>query len=301
LTYSLFLISFTAMAQRGLFINGAEASLRVDTNAFISVDGDFRNIDCDPISQVRFNGSLYLSGNLQNEDSLKFAGSTPTAARFAKLILRNSPTYTSGNNAALSGSVTPFFWSVELDKPFGAIQLNNNIICRDTIEFKNGLINMNGYIWRFWDPVGAVTVINHPWIKNEHSSSMFVANDLSDTGLVIYETIFDDSLDFNPANIGIELKGLVDPGSDVTFIRGFLPQTNVAKASIASYFNIVSPYYQLFTNTVVVRYFGSDLSKFGPGYLDASSLKLYTSANEDANWSPLVSSNPLSFIGGTNT
>lgn len=282
-----FLLPGTVPGQRGLYINGAEASFRVDTAAFVSVDGDFANTDCDPVMQVRFNGELYLSGNFINHDSLKFAGSTNSSAGRARLCLRTTPTFTPGQNIQLSGSVVPRLWSLVLDKPGGNVTLMTDVRCSDTVEFKSGRILMNGHDWELIEPVGAVSVLNHPWIKNESNSSRFTGTSLGDTGTVIYKTIYSSMTDINPANIGILLNGPVDYGSSVYFERGFTAQQS-GKSGAGTYFTVRSPAYGLQNTTVTVRYYASDGQYYSSlNQFQITQVKPYVSADADLPWTQL--------------
>ncbi len=245
------------------------------------------NTKCDPVSQVRFNGILYLSGNLENNDSLKFAGSTNSSSKNSRLILRASTSYTQGLNSTISGSVFPRLWAVELDKGIGSVTLHNNLKCQDTLDFKSGTIFLNGRTIELLDPVGAPSVLNHPWLKNERNSSRLMPVDLLDSGKVIYSTVYSTTVNTNPANIGIELTGPADFGSPISFCRGFKPQLNVAKAGVSLFFDLESPDYGLTSNTVSIKYYSSDWQHYSSGYLNPLAMNVFVSAGSDANWSPL--------------
>jgi len=283
-------ISSLLQAQRGLFINGIDASLRVDSTCFISVDGDFQNLKCDPVRQVRFNGPLYLSGNLINNDILKFTATTGAGnSKKARIIFLNSLTNPSASLAVIGGSVIPKFWEVEVDKGLGALTLNTDINCQDTLNFKTGLVYMNGRKWNMVDPIGAPSVINHPYLNNERNGCQFMATTISDTGLVIYKTIYNYSINIDPGNIGIKINGLLNIGSPFDVYRGFVPQVNAGKSSVQTYFDVYSPGHSLANNTVTVKYTNNNMAYFMPGYFNLPALKLFVSGNEDMNWSPMFS------------
>ncbi|MBL7932696.1 MAG: PKD domain-containing protein [Bacteroidia bacterium] len=285
------LLSTFCFAQTGLFVNGADASLRVDSNSYLSVDGDFRNLNCDAVKQVRFNGPLYLSGNLVNDDTLKFSATAgPGNAKKARIIFRTTLTYSAGTSCTISGNAIPKFWEVEVDKGNNnSVTLQTNVRCQDTLTFKTGNIFMNGFKWNIIDPVGAPSVMNHPYIKNERYGSEFMASSLQDTGLVIYKTIYNYSVDINPANIGIQIFGLLNIGSDLNIFRGFKPQVNAAKGSVLRYFDIYSPGQSLANNSIKVNYSYADFSYFTTGYYNLSAMRLFVSPNSDMNWSVLPS------------
>ncbi|PBQ32312.1 hypothetical protein CNR22_11205 [Sphingobacteriaceae bacterium] len=290
LIYLLLVIHGSAWGQRGLFINGSDASLRVDSTSFISVDGDFQNLKCDPTKYVRFNGPLYLSGSLINNDLLKFtAAPGPGNAKKARIIFTNSLTNPFGAFAVIGGNVEPKFWEVELDKGSGVLTLSTNINCSDTLNFKTGLVLMNGFKWNLIDPVGAPSVINHPFIKNERNGSQFFANSITDTGLVIYKSIYNTSVNALAANMGISISGPVNISSPFSVYRGFLPQVNAGKGSIQRYFDIYSPGHSLVNNTITVNYLANDTSYFPASYFHLQQLRLFVSLNQDQNWSPLFS------------
>lgn len=291
LSYIFLLLNLFARSQTGLFINGPSTSLRVDSTSFLSVHGDFQNQNCDPINYVRFNGTLYLAGNLINNDTLKFAAAPGTGnAKKARVVFSTSSLYPSGTTASIGGLVQPQLWEVELEKGIGgSLTLSNNVKCLDTLTFKTGIIYTNGYKWYLKDPVGAPMVINHPYIKNERNDCQFFANTINDTGLVIYKTIYNYSVDINPGNIGIELTGALNIGSSLSIYRGFKPQVNAAKSGILRYYDIYSPGHSLAANVLKIKYVYNDLAYFTPGYFNLSSLSLYVSANTDMNWSPLPS------------
>lgn len=289
-SFILFLFSSLLHSQNGFFINGADASLRVDSTSFLSVDGDFKNMKCDPVYYVRFNGPLYLSGNLVNNDVLKFLATTgPGNAKKARIIFQSTLTNPSGSLAAIGGTVLPKLWEVELDKGLGSLTLNTDINCLDTLNFKTGLIYMNGFKWNMTDPVGAPDVTNHPYLKNERNSSQFMASSISDTGLVVYKTVYAYSVNIDPGNIGIKVTGLLNTGSPLNIYRGFRPQVNAGKSSIQRYFDIYSPGHSLANNTITLKYVYNDLAYFPPAYFNLPELKLFVSKNEDQNWSPLAS------------
>ncbi len=291
IVYIFILLSVFAKSQTGLFINGPATSLRVDSTSFLSVHGDFQNLNCDPINYVRFNGTLYLAGNLINNDTLKFTAAPGSGnAKKARIIFTNSALYPAGATATLGGLVQPQFWEVECDKGnSGSLTLNNSVKCLDTLNFKTGLLYMNGYKWNLKDPVGAPMVINHPYVKNERNGCQFAAISLNDTGQVIYKTIYTYSVDLNPGNIGIAFKGLMNIGSPFTVYRGFKPQVNAAKSSVLRYFDVYSPGHSLVNTTITTNYVYNDMNYFAPGYFNLSSLGLYASPNTDMNWSPLPS------------
>lgn len=298
------LLNFCLFSQTGLFINGDDASLRVDSTSFLSVDGDFYNMNCNSTAYVRFNGSLYLSGSFVNNDSLKFSATSGSGnSKKARIIFRTasfSPTNTIG--AIIGGSSTPTFWEVELDKNLGnQITLFNNVNCLDTLTFKTGLLYMNGYKWKMIDPVGATSVINHPYIKNEIHSSQFKTTALNDTGLVIYKTIYTNSTNINPANIGIELSGPLNIGSPLHLYRGFKQQVYAAKSSILRYYDIYSPGHSLATNLLKIKYTYTDMYFISPGYLNASALTIYASPNTDMNWTPLPSVTQYTMIAANSS
>lgn len=290
---ALFIFCLTGLlvyGQRGVFINGSDASLRVDSTSFLSVDGDFENIKCDPTKYVRFNGSLYLSGNLVNNDLLKFTAATGAGnSKKAKIVFTSSSSNPFGAFALVSGSVEPKFWEVELDKGSGILTLSTNISCYDTLNFKSGLILMNGFKWNLVDPVGAPSVVNHPYLKNERHGTQFMASSILDTGLVIYKSIYNYSVNAIAANIGISFTGLLNTGSPYEIYRGFVTQVNAGKSSLQKYFDVYSPGHSLLNNTITVRYMASDTSYFPASYFHLSRLRLFVSANEDQNWSPLSS------------
>ncbi len=278
-------------AQTGLFVNGSDASLRVDSSSFLSVDGDFRNLNCDPVKQVRFSGPLYLSGSLLNNDTLKFSATTGLGnGKKARIVFRTTTTYSAGATSSLSGSAIPKLWEVEIDKGTGnSLSLQTDVRSLDTVNFKTGMVYMNGRKWNLVDPVGAPSVMNHPFLKNERYGSQFAAASIADTGLVIYKTIYNYSLDINPANIGVRILGPMDIGSDLIVKRGFKPQVNAAKGGVLRYYDLFSPGYALATNTVIVNYSYNDFSYFPVGYHSLSSLKLFVSPNTDIDWSRLPS------------
>lgn len=291
-----FVLTFKSvlLAQSGLFINGFDASLKVDSLAFISIDGDFYNINCDPVAAVRFNGSLFVCGSFINNDSLKFTATTGSfGSKKAKIIFK-SGTYTSTLNPGpvIGGSVSPNFWEVEFDRGTGSyLYLQNNIRCFDTLTFTSGLCYMNGYKWKFIDPVGTPNVINHPFMKNERNFSQFVSASFIDTGLVIYNTIYTQSLNINPANLGLSISGPLNIGSPLKIIRGFKPQVNAAKYGIQRYFDVYSPGHSLLANTLKLRYTLNDMSMYPFASFNLNDLTLYASQNTDMNWSELVSVN----------
>ena len=245
---------------------------------------------CDPTRQVRFNGPLYLGGNLINNDILKFTATTgPGNSKNARVIFMYSTAYTPGFNAIIGGSVTPNLWEVELDKGLaGTLTLSANINCSDTVNFKTGFLYMNGYKWNLVDPVGAA-IVNHPYLKNERQGCQFMASSISDTGLVTYNTIYNVPIDLDPANIGVVITGSVDIGSKFKIKRGFKPQVNAGKSSVLRYFDIQSSGHALGIDGIKVKYVHNDVAFFPSGYFNLPLLKLFVSSGNDLNWSPLPS------------
>jgi PKD repeat protein len=303
LTYLFITISLPILSQRGLYVNGAAASLRADTNSFISVQGDFQNLNCDPLKQVRFNGTLYLSGNLVNNDSLKF-DAVSSLSKKSRIIFNYSNVFPTGGSVTVSGSAAPHFWEVLIDKgASGILTLNANVYSKDTVEFNSGNISMNGYKWNLLDPVGVPLIINHPYLKKERFGSQFVAASINDTGFVTYQTIYTSSINLNPANIGVEITGLVNIGSPFNVYRGFKPQVNAAKGGILRFFDIYSQGHSLVNNGIKVKYSTADLSYFPLNYFTLPDLNLYASSNTDVNWSgfPTAVQNTLvSTVGPVN-
>jgi PKD repeat protein len=277
------------VAQIGLFVNGADASLIVTANGSLFVNGDFRNLDCDPVKQVRFNGTLYLAGSLVNNDSLKFDAVSTALSKNARLALLNSLSFPSGTAAIISGNAIPKFWEVELNKPGGSVTLNTDIRLYDTLEFKNGLIFLNGRKFHLVDPSGVPTVINHPFLKNERHASRFSGASLTDTGAVVYSTTYDYSTGINPANIGISITGTLDLGSRFEVSRKFRSQVNSGKTGLHSYYDISSPAYALTSQTLSIRYAFGEGQFFTPGYLNNNALRVFISPGQDNNWTSLQS------------
>jgi PKD repeat protein len=288
LLYFLILGCYPSIAQTGLFINGDVASFRVDSTGFLSVNGDFQNLKCDIVKQVRFNGTLYLAGSLINNDSLKFNASSGSGnSKIASLVFRTSSTFSAGSTATIGGNARIILWETVIDKPAGSITLQNDVYAKDTLEFKNGFIFMNGRKWNLTDPVGAPSVINHPYIKKENRNSRFMPISPVDTGNVIYHTRFSSGSTMSPANIGIVLTGTLDLHSKFSIIRGFNTQVNAAKTSVQRYFDLYSTSYSLESNTIHASYNFRDLTHFNSGYINPGSLQLFISQGGDMNWSGL--------------
>jgi PKD repeat protein len=286
--YLFLLFSALSKAQNGFFINGNDASLSVESSGTLSVDGDFRNLDCNPTNKVLFFGALYLTGNLVNNDPLSFRASTLATTADSRLVFINSPT--SPSSCAISGSVIPEFWIVDMNKPGNEVVLQTNVRCYDKLYFNNGFIKMNNRNWVMKEGTGIA--FNSPGIVNENPNSMFIAAGFNDIGKVIFKTAYPTASIFSPGNIGIQLSGAMPNGDSINIIRGFSQQVNSAKTSILRYFDIYSPTtssVSLNPLSIKVNYFNNDLLYFAPGYLNLSSLKLYASPNADNNWSMLPS------------
>ncbi len=131
--------------------------------------------------------------------------------------------------------------------------------------------------------------MNHPYIKNERQLSRFFVASSSDTGLVIYKTIYTESVNINPGNIGIELGGLLNIGSPLVIHRGFRAQVNAGKSGLLRYFDIYSSGHPLANNTLKLKYSHNDMSYFTPGFFTPSALKVYVSPLSDMSWSSLPS------------
>lgn len=268
--------------QDGFYVNGINAALFVPAGHTLYCKGDFRVMQCDPILQVRFAGTLLLTGSLQSDGILRF---NPTQASQSKLC---KLTFLPGPQCNLSGSVAPTFWEVEVDKGGGSsIVLNNSIICRDTLFFKSGFVYINGRHCILQDPVGATDIISHPWIKSERNGSQFLASNGQDTGKVIYSSIYTSSLNFNSANIGLRITGLVNTGSPVQVIRGFKNQINAAKGSIGKYFDVFSPGHKLTNNSISLDFHLNDAATSPVNFINTSALSPYVAPLVDNNWTPL--------------
>ncbi len=295
--YLFLLFSSLSRAQNGLFINGADASLRVDSTGFISIDGDFQNLNCDgAANQVRFNGGLYLTGNLVNNDSLKFVGTGgPGNSKKARIVFRGTTA------ATISGTARPQLWLVEMNKIGSSVTLQQDVVCADTLDFNGGYIYMNNRNWIMKDLLGAVSVTNHPHIKNENQLSMFLPSSVNELGKIIYQTTFPNMTNANPGNIGIRFNGALPNGSPLTIYRGFQPQVNAGKSSILKYFDVYTPSAAVNACTVAADYFLNDMLYLPPGYFNLPTLKLFASANVDNNWSNLPSTFASTLVGGPNT
>ncbi len=282
---------YQTIAQTGLFVNGDVASLRVDSTGYLSVNGDFHNLKCDVVKQVRFNGTLYLAGNLINNDTLKFSASAGSGnSKKACIVFRNSPTYSAGTTATVGGIARIILWETVIDKPAGSIVLQNDVYAKDTLEFKNGSIVMNGRKWILTDAVGAPSVINHPYIKKENRNARFMPSNLVDTGKVVYHTRFPSSTIINPANIGIVMTGTLDLHSEFIIVRGFNTQVNAGKTSVQRYFDLRSESYSLEFNTIHAAFNFRDLANFNNGYINRAALKMFVSQGGDMNWNSLTTS-----------
>jgi PKD repeat protein len=238
-----------------------------------------------------------------NNDTLKFEA-VSSLSKKSRIIFNYSAAFPAGGTATVSGSAVPHFWEVLIDKGVsGMLVLNSNVYSKDTVEFNSGNILMNGYKWNLLDPVGVPLIINHPYLKRERYGCQFLPASISDTGLVAYHTIYTSSMNLNPANIGVELTGLVNIGSPFYVSRGFQPQVNAAKGGILRYFDIYSQGHSLVNNGIKVRYSAADLAYFPSNYFALPDLNLYVSPNADINWSGFstpVQNTLVSIVGPIN-
>jgi len=289
LIYIIIFNSFAFYAQRGFYINGSDASLIVTENSYLTVDGNFENLNCDPVNQVRFTGGLNISHSLVNNDFLKFFPSSALNAKKSRITFYKSPT-PFFDQAVISGSISPQLWEVEIDKTSGGyITLETDVNVLDTVTFKTGVVYLNGRKWILVDPVGAPSVQNHPWLKNERNGSDFRVISPMDTGSVNYTTIYNSSVNINPANIGVEFFGLMNIGSPLVIKRGFNAQIGAAKGGGMKYFDIYSPGHKL-TNTVVnFKISFADFNHSSLTALDISKSSLFISPLADMDWTRLPS------------
>ena len=270
-----------AMAQDGLYVNGTAAALFVPTTNFISCEGSFGVLRCDPLLQVRFSGSLYVTSHLICNDLLRFNPAQAADSKLCRAI------FLPGNQSIISGSVSPVFWELEIDKGIGnSVLMANSIICRDSLHFKSGFLYINGRHCTLQDPVGATDVLGHPWIKGERNGSQFLASNSQDTGKVIYNSIYTSSVNFQAANIGIRILGPVNIGSPICIIRGFKNQINAAKGSIGKYMDIYSPGHNLVNNILSFNYYLNDAATSPFNYINTAALRPYIAPLGDFNWTP---------------
>lgn len=283
--------------QSGLYINGADASLNVPAGTTLSIAGSLGVTKCDPVLKVRFAGTLFVTDSIKCNDALEFFPSSTATAKQCRAIFQ------SNRQSAITGSVSPNFWELEINKGQGnAVKLLNSILVRDTITFSSGFFYPNNNKVILQDAVGAPSVLNHPWIKNERNGSQFLSISSNDTAQIIYNTIYTGTLNFSAANIGFSLSGPVNIGSNVTVKRGFKTQNNCANLTLASYFEIESPGHVLTNNTLTLNNKLTDITNFTLLNTNLSKLTPYFSNKTDINWTPTnfsLPNGPLANITGS--
>lgn len=289
------LFTSAIFAQNGVYVNGSNASLIVPSTCTLSVDGNFGVIKCDPSSQVRFNGALYLTNDLICNDVLKFYPELNLPGKYCKVV------FTPGLGVSLiTGTLSPVFWEIDVAKGIGnSIYLYNDIEVKDTLTFTSGFFYPNNRKVILQDPVGATSPVNHPWIKGERNGSQFLAANATDTGMVIYNTIYTSSLNFPGGNIGLSLIGPVNISSPVKIKRCFSTQANLANLSLRQFYEIESPAHSLVNNTLSINFSLNDLASVTLQNSNLALLQPYFSNRTDINWTPSNFNLPLGALGNS--
>ncbi|MEO8406789.1 MAG: T9SS type A sorting domain-containing protein [Chitinophagaceae bacterium] len=187
--------------------------------------------------------------------------------------------FTGNNNATISGSNAPVFFTINLDKPGAGLQLQTDITVNNQVQFIDGLIDLNTH-HLILDP--AALLIG----ETESSHASGAAGGYVQITKTLNAPVADD-----PGNIGAIITSSQNLGS-VIIRRGHQSQTNGLGAgnSILRYYDIIPANNNSLNATLHFNYLDAELNG-----LNENGLMVWKS-NDNINWTNLgrTSSNTIS-------
>ena len=198
---------------------------------------------------VADNMSFQNNGNFQTSGTVKFTGST---------------------NASVSGTTAPAFYTLEVNKPGAALQLQTGIAINNQIVFTNGLLNLNGY---------NIVLASNAYLNGESETSRITG---TTGGYVQITYALNAPSAVNPGNLGAVITAAGNLGSTI-IRRGHVSQTNGFSMgnSIYRYYDIIPTTNTSLNATLRINYFDAELNG-----LNENGLVVWKSLNT-VTWNPL--------------
>lgn len=221
----LVLIAFCAPVKAQLNNNGA--TVVMDANTYLVVE----NID------LQNNGTF-----AQTAGTVKFTGSS---------------------NSYISGSISPQFYNVELNKTGASLLLQNNLTINNQLLFTDGLLNLNNY---------NITLNAAAALSGESETSRITG---TTGGYIQITSNLNAPSAVNPGNLGAVITSAQNLGTTV-IRRGHISQVNGGGtgSSVFRYYDITPANNTALNATVAINYFDAELNS-----LDENTITVWTSPN----------------------
>lgn len=173
-------------------------------------------------------------------------------------------------NTFIGGNITPRFFMLNLNKLPATLQLQNNIIISNQLQFINGLLNLNAH---------NVTLEPGAILNNENLTSHAIG---AAGGYIETSVLLNAPAASNPGNLGAIISSSQNLGT-VIIRRGHQSQTNAAGAgnSILRYYDIIPAVNTGLNATLKFNYFDAELNG-----LNENNLTIWKTTN-NVNWTSL--------------
>ena len=288
------LLATGAFSQRGLFVNDSAGGIRVMSESFIYIDGDFQLLKTfpNPINKL-INGQIYITNDLVTNDSLycdkqdSLPGTKPSQIHFVGT-----------GDSHIRGTQKPQLFQVVVNKTAGNVYVDNTIAVLDTIQFLNGNAEIDtniAVILKY--RTGTVSVPSHPYLLGENALHRFIGE-----GVVYTKFSIAAAHEISVANTGFYYHG--HQSDTLELIRGHKKLLYAGNGSVDRYFDVkFTGLTSAIHDTVSVKYLGDeDYSLIG---VDTNNLGLFVSAQfQDMDFRRIQADNvsfadSLSIIDGT--
>lgn len=208
---------------------------------------------------VMGSGAYLVADNLDLQNNGQFLQSAGTVK------------FSGNNNTAISGTVSPQFYSLDLTKTGASLLLQNNISVNNQVLFNAGLLNLNNF---------NITLAETAQLTGENEASRITGA----TGGFVQITInsLNTPATFNPGNLGAVITSGQYFGKTV-IRRGHVSQTKGGRwgSSILRYYDITPDWNSFLSARVDFKYFDAELNSLDENVL-------FMAASPDAStWTSL--------------
>ncbi|ASS50046.1 MAG: hypothetical protein CHH17_15190 [Candidatus Fluviicola riflensis] len=288
------LLATGAFSQRGLFVNDSAGGIRVMSNSFIYIDGDFQLLKTfpNPINKL-INGKIYITNDLVTDDSLYCDKQDSLPATKPSQIH-----FVGTGDSHIRGTQKPQLFQIVVNKTSGNVYVDNNITVLDTIQFLSGnaVIDTNiSVIFKY--RTGTNSVSSHPYLLGENAQHRFTGE-----GVIYTKFSIAAAHEISVANTGFYYYG--HQSDTLELIRGHKKLLYAGNGSVDRYFDVkFTGLTSAIHDTVSVKYLGDvDYSLIG---VDTNNLGLFVSSQfQDMDFRRIQADNisysdSLSIIDGT--
>ena len=288
------LLATGAFSQRGLFVNDSAGGIRVMSESFIYIDGDFQLLKTfpNPINKL-INGQIYITNDLVTDDSLYCDKQDSLPATKSSQIH-----FVGTGDSHIRGTQKPQLFQVVVNKTSGNVYVDNTITVLDTIQFLNGNAEIDtniAVIFKY--RTGTNSVPSHPYLLGESAQHRFIGE-----GVIYTKFSIAAAHETSVANTGFYYHG--HQSDTLELIRGHKKLLYAGNGSVDRYFDVkFTGLTSVIHDTVSVKYLGDvDYSLIG---VDTNNLGLFVSSQfQDIDFRRIQADNSsysdsLTIIDGT--